>query len=180
MSDRTCSVNDCSQSVIARGWCWRHYQRWRRHGTVEGKDCGGTLAERFMRRIVVDPDTGCWKWTGHIDPVSGYGRIQVDGQTAYTHRVSYEMHVGPIPDGLHLDHLCRNRACSAPQHLEPVTCLENVQRGEGHGSETHCPQGHPYAGDNLYLHTDAKGQTRRHCRACSRVAVQRWKARQST
>lgn len=84
------------------------------------------------------------------------------------HRVVYEELVGPIPDGLMLDHLCRVRHCVNPEHLEPVTNRENVLRGEGHSAKaaraTHCLKGHPYAGENLRILSNGW----RRCRACHR------------
>lgn len=130
--------------------------------------------ERFAEKVALT-DTGCIEWIGGLNGV-GYGQFYV-GRTSldetgktYAHRWSYEYHVGPIPDGLHLDHLCRNRSCVNPEHLEPVTVRENVMRGESpsatHAKKTHCPEGHPYSGDNLYVHP-IKGT--RHCRTCGRV-----------
>lgn len=91
------------------------------------------------------------------------------------HRVVYELVVGPIPDGMQLDHLCRQRACCNPDHLEPVTCLVNVRRGIGHGSETHCPKGHPYSGENLQIHQN-KGGPRRVCKQCRHAYMKEWRA----
>lgn len=173
MPDRTCSMDDCVRPVQARGWCWKHYQRWRRRGTPELE----TPGERLARFIALNDQAGCWRWDGSIDP-NGYGRITVDGSTRYAHRIVYENHVGPIPQGLELDHLCRVRSCVNPAHLEPVTHQVNVDRGMGHGSETHCPSGHPYAGENLSTWTDSNGITRRQCRTCKRAAGRRWRARQ--
>lgn len=90
----------------------------------------GTLAERLVARIDID-DNACWIWQGYVTP-NGYGLIGDGrgraGTSIYTHRASYELHVGPIPEGLDIDHLCRVRACCNPQHLEPVTRAENLRR----------------------------------------------------
>jgi hypothetical protein len=132
----------------------------------------GNLRASWVRKIEVThvldcPVPGdCWIWHGARDKVSGYGRVQVEGSCRYIHRIVYQQLVGPIPDGLQLDHLCRQRACCAPHHLEPVTCLVNVRRGNGGASRTHCPQGHEYTPENTYLHQNAKGYTRRTCRKC--------------
>lgn len=86
------------------------------------------IAERLMLRRVVD-DGGCWNWPG-ARTRKGYGQIRLaEGRTSYTHRESYMAFVGPIPEGLEIDHLCRNRGCFNPDHLEPVTPGENARRG---------------------------------------------------
>lgn len=115
--------------------------------------------------------TGCWLWTGTLDG-KGYGTIGVkrsDGtwRTAKAHRVSYETHVGPIPDGLELDHLCRVRRCVRPDHLEPVTSQVNTLRGEGpaaaHAAKTHCVRGHEFTPANTKIRPGG-----RECLACAR------------
>jgi hypothetical protein len=122
------------------------------------------------------PELGpCWMWNGHITRV-GYGAIskgQLTTSRSYemapAHRVSYEVHVGPIPKGLEIDHLCRVRACVNPAHLEAVTHSVNVSRGTSgrvrgaeHRAKTHCPRGHPYSDENTYLNT----RGHRECRTC--------------
>lgn len=116
----------------------------------------------------------CWLWTG-TDNGDGYGVMRVGSRNDGTrrqvkaHRLAYELLVGPIPQGMQPDHLCRNRACVNPTHIEPVTSGENTRRGLAGAhqvAKTHCPQGHSYSGANLYR--DPRGQ--RQCRACHNEA----------
>jgi hypothetical protein len=123
-----------------------------------------TLEERLWSRVTKTET--CWLWMGNTS--WGYGGISVEGKHKKVHRVSYEILVGPIPEGLVLDHLCRVKSCVNPEHLEPVTQRENVLRGEGrtadNASRTHCKYGHPYSGENLYVRPSRP--TERECRAC--------------
>lgn len=160
----TCTVPGCTTHQSQVGLCHKHYARLRRHGDVNVtlRDTGPPM-QRIQRRVAVD-SSGCWLWTGTIDK-AGYGRLSVGGRAWLAHRLSYELHVGPIPDGLELDHLCAVRGCVNPEHLEPVTPQENKRRmlAAAITERTHCPQGHPYAGDNLFYEA---GSTSRRCRTC--------------
>lgn len=123
--------------------------------------------ERAPKKIVVDAN-GCWNYTGSRT-AGGYGMIRERRRPIYVHRLMYEALVGPIPEGLQIDHLCRNRACCRPSHLEPVTNAVNGLRGESlpaqNARKTHCPQGHPYDEANTLQGRSRRG---RHCRTCNR------------
>lgn len=137
------------------------------------------LAERFWAKVSPEPNTGCWLWSGAVTP-AGYGKIAINRRLKAAHRLSYEMNVGPIPEGLEIDHLCKVKCCVNPAHLEPVTHSENCRRGpQGEHTarimraKTHCPRGHPYSGKNLKI--GAKGERR--CRTCENASVSRWRKR---
>lgn len=120
------------------------------------------LAKFWMK---VKANGGCWEWQNAL--TNGYGTFAPKRFAILpAHRVAYELIVGPIPEGLELDHLCKNPRCVNPNHLEPVTHAENCRRGDGFGGrnfrKTHCKNGHPLDGPNLYLTTTGKRQ----CRAC--------------
>lgn len=132
-----------------------------------------TALERFMLKVRFG-EGGCVDWTaGTVG--NGYGQFW-DGRLVLAHRWAYEYFKGPIQDGLQLDHLCRNRHCVNPAHLEPVTGRENILRGEtgkNNSDKTHCPQGHHYTGDNLYVNPAGS----RVCRTCLADSQRRYQAR---
>jgi hypothetical protein len=161
-----CIAQDCSKPGTSRKMCQMHYVRWKKHGSpgivVGPGQKFKTTAHRFWRHVTVTPD--CWQWDGGIGS-SGYGTFHVDTKhTTMAHRMAYILSRGPIPDGLNIDHLCKNILCVNPWHLEPVTQKENLRRGLN-GDKTHCLRGHPFDTANTYV--SKKGH--RTCRACLRI-----------
>lgn len=147
----------------------------------------GDSLERLMAKIQITPS--CWIWKGQIRR-DGYGNFRMYGKTFKAHRASYILHVGEIPAGLEIDHLCRNRTCVNPKHLEPVTKMVNFLRGESppliNIFKTHCPKGHPYDAANTYIYPvrtrrrgnhSRKANGGRYCRACNRQRVAEYQAR---
>lgn len=132
------------------------------------------LIDRFMARVLVDI-SGCWLWTAGTNS-GGYGRFAVShALNVAAHRWSYEHHIGPIPSGATIDHLCRVRRCVNPLHLEAVTLRENLMRGDTpaarNAAKISCPQGHPY--DMIYK----SGQ--RGCRRCNAAKAKRSRERRA-
>lgn len=129
---------------------------------------------RALFEARVERSDGCWLWRGSVT-ANGYGTIKIGGRAGvrlYAHRLAYELFVGSIPARLELDHLCRNRRCVNPAHLEPVTRSENTLRGNApamlgalNGAKTHCKQGHPFDAVNT-RHRPTGGRS---CRACARI-----------
>jgi len=122
------------------------------------------LPPNMAPKIAVD-ERGCWVWQNACNN-KGYGQVGVGGKVCSTHRVAYELLVGPIPAGLHIDHLCRNRACCNPAHLEPVTNKVNSERSE-RATKTRCVRDHALTGENLIVRLRPGGLTRRECRTCA-------------
>lgn len=133
--------------------------------------CYNKGMERFWDKV--KKTETCWLWTAALS-LDGYGRFQLDGGPRLAHRVAYQLQVGPIPEGLQLDHLCRVRNCVNPAHLEPVSHQENCARGINAQTEkTSCPRGHKYVTENTYI--DPRGW--RGCRECRRRSRREFEAR---
>jgi hypothetical protein len=179
-----CSVDGCDRPTLARGLCNKHYQRWRSNGDplVSRVPRDETPTERFWLYVDKDGPGGCWLWTKALN-IHGYGKFSLAGRSVPAHRCAYALFVGPVPEGLDIDHTCHNidadcaggrtclhRRCVNPAHLEPVTPRENVLRGRtfvaDNVAKTHCPKGHPYDEANTRRY---KGG--RVCRACDRARL---------
>jgi len=173
-----CTVPDCERPAYHRTWCGRHYSRWYVHGDLNY--VRPTSEELFWAKVdkngpIPDyaPHLGpCWIWTRGLS--NGYGSWaygpKADPIRGGAHRYSYEISVGPIPEGLDLDHLCRIPACVNPTHLEPVTSAENTRRGTRHNLHPYCRYGHPYDEANTYI---VPSTGARQCRECNRTQVDR-------
>ena len=141
------------------------------------------LPERFRIRVRVDPATGCWIWTGSNQGRQGYGIYKVavgDQRWVMAHRFCYEFIIGPIPQGLVLDHGCLTEPCVNPFHVQAVTSRINTLRGNGptaiNARKVFCKRGHPLFGENLHRKV-RNGWPVRECRACKRFLARRWRER---
>lgn len=149
-----------------------------------GSEIGRKTLERFESRIIPEPNTGCWLWTGKV-MTNGYAVLSCGweggaARTMLAHQFSYMLHNGAIPTGMQIDHKCRVRCCVNPNHLEAVTASVNVLRGlvpermrNRFKDKTHCPRGHPYSGENLYIGSHGE----RMCVTCRREISRRSRAR---
>lgn len=146
--------------------------------SLEVIDRTPSILASFADKVLIGD--GCWEWVGGCAGRDGYGRMSVGGRMFLSHRVMYELLVGPIPEGLQLDHLCHSqdptcpgglcihRRCVRPDHLEPVTARENQMRSGSvsgrNARATHCPSGHPYSPENTYINPASNGRCCRVCR----------------
>lgn len=126
-----CMVGGCARPHHSRGYCSAHAMRVKTHGDPLASvpiPAPKTPRRRLMDNVVFETGTWCWLWTGWVAG-NGYGRLGWKGGSVAAHRLAYQLYRGEIDDGLVIDHLCRNRRCVNPSHLEPVTQGENVKRG---------------------------------------------------
>lgn len=183
-----CAVAGCTSKRYCRGWCTKHYQRWRKHGSpvmtlVPAHDL--SIADRLL--VNTDQSGGpdaCWPYRGTLHK-DGYGLVNTGGGSIRAHRLAYELANGPIPTGMVPDHTCHNaaadaglcdggrscshRSCVNPAHLELVDARTNNLRGLGHAAanarKTKCANGHPFTDENTYRDSNRH----RTCRICARA-----------
>ncbi|WP_354643940.1 HNH endonuclease signature motif containing protein [Kitasatospora camelliae] len=182
-SSRPCAIEGCSNLVGrkgAGGLCSKHYQRKLATGSATGTRRPSAEARFFEK---VREDNGCWTWTGAVDR-SGYGLLSNSAgldrkRMVKAHRWCYEFLRAEIPPRLELDHLCRNRACVNPWHLEPVTSRVNTLRGRSFSAanarKSACHRGHPFTPANTYVNPAGS----RICRACSAASRTAYEQRKS-
>lgn len=168
-----CSVSDCSNLVVARGWCGKHYQRWVKFGDpdrTKNIPRGADPAEHLDFYLPDRPEEGCWQWQGTLSTKGQYAVANIHGKQVKAHVLAYEKWMAPVPEGLELDHLCKNPQCCRPAHLEPVTPHENRARSNNpsaiNGRKTHCIHGHEFTPENTLLRRTPGNGTGRTCRTC--------------
>lgn len=158
-----CAIGDCERKRAAKGYCNLHYQRLLKHGSPHWEP--PTMEDRFWAKV--EPTGFCWHWVGARD-TNGYGVFNKGRILGRAHRVAFELLVGPIPEGIVLDHLCRNTQCCNPDHLDPVTQTENMRRSHSPAMRRYradtCIRGHSLL--EAYIRRD-NGQ--RICRHCSNL-----------
>ena len=126
---------------------------------------GLTVKERLLFYSYVDRDTGCWEWTSTKNQ-KGYPRMKIDKVMCGAHRVSYEMFTGPLIDELEMDHICENRGCINPAHIQQISHGDNIRNGARwrHKKDNHCIHGHKYTEENTQIRADG----RKRCATCRR------------
>jgi len=171
LAGRTCIFEGCQKPLSAKGYCSMHYARLVRHGDPT-KGGWPSLDEKFEKYVV--RSAGCWSWRGSKQG-AGYGYIFRNKRhpTTLIHRYSWEKHTGnKIPAGYDIDHLCRNRLCCNPEHLEPVPPIVNILRGTGHSAmnakKTKCINGH-----DLPVRNNLAQRQSRICKLCGPIYAKR-------
>lgn len=173
---KTCSISDCAKPSKTRGMCGMHAERVRKYGDPHyASVIVGDPVRRFWSKVDRRGDDECWPWLGTV-LANGYGQFKIAGGSVPSHRYSYELNVGPIPDGLAIDHVwafgCRRTDCVNPSHMEPVTPRENVMRSNAasalNARKEACPRGHAY--DTI---VNVASGPRRRCSVCHSGATRR-------
>lgn len=195
-----CLHRGCERPVRSLGYCGGHYQQLRRRGHTSdfAPHVSRPAIDRLFECIAI-PSTyvACWLWTGKPTQGTGYGRFRMQGRTFKAHVATYRLAIGPVPDGLELDHLCCNRMCVNPLHLEPVTKAENARRAVAlrypdfqrgstalvaarrrQGPRTHCKNGHELTPENTRREATGRGGFTLRCLECARAKHRRWLDRQ--
>lgn len=169
---KRCKIEDCGRTgKLTRGWCSKHYGRWRTHGdptkTLNPNLASGTPEERFW--VKVDAEGDCWEWTACKNE-DGYGIFGTKRGNKLAHRFSWELLIGPIAEDKELDHRCRNRACVNPLHCVETTHADNNRRGYSptavNARKTHCPKNHEYTPENTSYWNGYRS-----CKECDRIAA---------
>jgi len=139
-------------------------------GALSGQVIGPipeSVERRFKDKLLLSPDTDCIVYTG-ADRSDGYkGFYITHKRQVLAHRLAYELFVGETTPGLVINHICGNRACCAPNHLEEITQYENSEKGHSWDRKTHCVNGHEYSPDNTYWRTNAGGYRVQRCKTCT-------------
>lgn len=188
---QSCTIDRCELPVFSRGWCQKHYNRWTRNGdptlTVNPRQ-DMTWLERFFDQVEITET--CWLWRGPVDSRNGYGVFGRSQDGGSPHRFAYVTFVGPIADGLQVDHTCHNldlscrglggacphRRCCNPDHLEAVTASVNMQRI--YADRTHCKHGHEFTPENTRVRFHSgHGKIVSDCLTCAREQNRRAKAK---
>jgi hypothetical protein len=168
---KTCDIASCDRPHRANGLCSTHYSRVRRRGSVD--DPVELTLDAMLWRYIGSAEPGaCWDWQGSRTNL-GYGQLMLRKKTLLAHRVAWQLIRGEIPAGLQLDHLCRNRGCVNPDHLEPVTVRKNILRGMAppakNARKTQCSRGHELSGPNMTIIAG-----RRQCKTCGALRSRMW------
>ena len=170
MTERKCSVEDCERPYRSRGLCSSHYNRRLRAGEIELVQPQRPDDERFWANV--DAGGVCWEWTAALTP-KGYGMFAAKRRKMHrAHRYAWALLVGEIPQAMTLDHVCRNKRCVNPDHMELVTAEENNLRSGSasaiNARKTQCKRGHEFTPENTYVQYN-KGKAGRLCRTCTRT-----------
>lgn len=174
-----CSMPDCDQTANGHGYCSKHYNRFVRHGSpLVTLRVAGDPIDRFWHYVQKGADpSSCWLWTGGLNQ-DGYGVSTMNKKSYGAHRFAWKLLRGDVPEGLVLDHLCRVRHCVNPDHLEVVTILENVRRGDSVSDDV-CRNGHPRTPENTGYGKNGRGAdgVARYCKICFRKNQKKYKDR---